>query len=48
MAADNFEMLVSCARRLSDFCGVCSNLAPISSSFSLVSTRCVLTFLVQK
>jgi hypothetical protein len=37
--AVDFEMSVSCARRLSDFCGVCSNLALISSSFPSVSTR---------
>jgi hypothetical protein len=33
LAADNFEMLVSCAVRLSDFYGVCYNLAPILSNF---------------
>jgi hypothetical protein len=38
LAADNFEMLVSFAKYLHDFCGVCSNLAPNSSGFSLVST----------
>jgi hypothetical protein len=39
VAADDFEMPISCARRLSDFCGVCCNLASISSSFFLISTR---------
>jgi hypothetical protein len=40
MAVDDFEMLVSCARRLSDFFrNVYSNLASISSSFSSVRTR---------
>jgi hypothetical protein len=34
---NKFSKLVSCARCLSDFCGVCSNLAPILSSFPLVS-----------
>jgi len=34
-----FEMPVSCARHLSYFCGVYSNLAPSSSVFSSVSTR---------
>lgn len=38
MASNDFEMLVSSARRLSYFCGVCSNLASISSSFSSVNT----------
>jgi hypothetical protein len=33
LAADDSEMPVSCARRLNDFCGVCSNLALISSCF---------------
>jgi hypothetical protein len=39
LATDNFKMLVSCARHLSDFSGVCSNLVPILYSFSLVSTQ---------
>jgi hypothetical protein len=30
LAADNFEMLVYCARGLCDISGVCSNLASIS------------------
>jgi hypothetical protein len=33
---------VSCAWCLSDFCGVCSNLAPFSCSFSSVSRQCFL------
>jgi len=33
IAADNFVMLVSCARHLHDFYGVFSKLAPISSVF---------------
>jgi hypothetical protein len=48
MAADDFEILVSCARHLCDFCGLCSNLAPILSSFSSVSTQCLVTYLVVK
>jgi hypothetical protein len=39
LAADDFEMPVSCARRLNDFCGMWSNPALISSSFPPVSTR---------
>jgi hypothetical protein len=39
LAADDCEMLVSCARQLSDFCGVCSTLAPILSSLSSISTQ---------
>lgn len=32
-------MLFSCAKHLSDFCGVSFNVALISSSFSLVATE---------
>jgi hypothetical protein len=39
LAADHFEMPVSSAGRLSDFCGVCPDLALVSSGFSSVSTR---------
>jgi hypothetical protein len=38
LAADDFETPVSCAGQLSDFRGVCSHLAHILSSFSLVTT----------
>jgi hypothetical protein len=38
LAADDFEMPVSCARRLNDLCGVCSNLDLNSSSFSSLSS----------
>jgi putative flippase GtrA len=38
LAADDFEMLVSCARHPNDFSGVCSYLAPILSNFFLVCT----------
>jgi hypothetical protein len=41
--ADNFEMPFSCARHPSDFCGVCSNVAPVSSSVSSVSKRSILS-----
>jgi hypothetical protein len=40
IASDYFEMPISCATSGSDFCGVCSNLAPVSYSFTLWSTRC--------
>jgi hypothetical protein len=33
LAADDLDIPVSCARRLNDLCGVCSNLALISYSF---------------
>jgi hypothetical protein len=33
VATDDFEMPVSCARRFNDFCGICSNIAPVSSNF---------------
>jgi hypothetical protein len=36
---NNFEMLVSCPRRVSDACDVYSNFASILSSISSVSTR---------
>jgi hypothetical protein len=39
VAADDFEMPVSRARRLNDFCDVCSNTDPMSSSVTSVSTR---------
>lgn len=39
MADGDFEMPVSCGRRLSDVCGVCSDIEPILSSFHLLSTR---------
>jgi hypothetical protein len=39
LVANDFEQEVACARRLSDFNGVCSNLASISFNFSSVSTR---------
>jgi hypothetical protein len=39
MTADDSEKPVCSARCLSEFCGVCYNRAPISSSFSLVSTQ---------
>jgi hypothetical protein len=49
LAADDLEMSFSCARRLSDFCDVCSNLAPISSIFYSVSTQRLFSrFLAQK
>jgi hypothetical protein len=38
LAVSDLEMLVSCVRHLSDFCSVCSDLAPVSSSLSSVST----------
>jgi hypothetical protein len=48
VAGDDVDMPVSCARRLSDFCGVCSNLAPISSSI-VHQTRSVFSiFLIRK
>jgi hypothetical protein len=37
-AADDFVMQVSCPKRFCVFYGVCSNFAPMSCSFSLVST----------
>jgi hypothetical protein len=37
----DFDAPVPWARCFSDFLGVCSSLAPVSSSFSSVSTRCV-------
>jgi hypothetical protein len=37
-APDDFEVVISCSRHLSDFCGVFSNSAPVLSSFSWVST----------
>jgi hypothetical protein len=37
--AVDFDTPVSSSRRFSDFLGVCSNLAPVSSNFSSVSTR---------
>jgi hypothetical protein len=39
MTAADFEMPISCAGHLSDFCGVCSNLHTVSPSSSSVSTR---------
>jgi hypothetical protein len=41
-AADDLKMPASCASCLSDFCSLYSNLDPILSSFSLVSTQCFL------
>jgi hypothetical protein len=45
---NNLEMPVSCARRLSDFCGVCFNLSPTLSSFSLVRTWHILASLLSR
>jgi hypothetical protein len=39
ITAADFEVRVSCARHLGDFCGVCSNLHAVSPSSSSVSTR---------
>jgi hypothetical protein len=39
LAVEDFEMLVSCARHLSDISGACFNLAPITFSFSLICTQ---------
>jgi hypothetical protein len=47
ISADDFEMPVSYVRRLNDFCGVCFNIASISSLFFFVSTRRLFRFLVQ-
>jgi hypothetical protein len=41
----DFDIPVSCARRFSDFLGVCSSLSPVPSNFS-VSTRRMFLFLV--
>jgi hypothetical protein len=41
VAADDFRMPVSYARHLGDFCNVCSNIAPISSSVFFRSAHCV-------
>jgi hypothetical protein len=47
-ARDDVEMLVSFARYLTDFCGVCTDLAPVSSSFSPVSIRRCLVALLSR
>jgi hypothetical protein len=39
LTVDDFEMPVSCERRLDYFCGACFNLVLISSGFPSVSTR---------
>jgi hypothetical protein len=39
LVADDFEIPVSCARSLNDLYGVWSNLVPISSSLSSISTQ---------
>jgi hypothetical protein len=40
VASDYFEMPISCATSGGDFCGVCSNLSPVSYNFTLRSARC--------
>jgi hypothetical protein len=39
MTADDFEVLVSYAKRLIDFCAVCFNLATFAYGFYSVSTQ---------
>jgi hypothetical protein len=38
---------ISWVRRFGDFLGVCSNLVPMSSNFSSVSTRCICFFSIK-